>query len=247
MENEGIKIVILAAGAGKRMDSDLPKVLMPLAGKPMIRHVLEPLIGVFKEKPIAIVGHKKELVQGELGDLCIYAVQKELLGTGHAVSCAKEECGEAEHIVVLSGDQPFIELGTIKDLIDKHIRSRAKITFTTTDLPDFFDWRKAFMAYGRIMRENDEVVGIREYKDASEEEKNIKEVNTGCYIFDAKWLWHNLGKIKNINSQKEYYLTDLFHIAFENREKIETLKIKPHEALGANTKEELETLEKFAR
>ncbi len=103
------------------------------------------------------------------------------------------------------------------------------------------------MAYGRILREDGEVVAIREYKDASDEEKNIKEVNTGCYIFDAKWLWHNLSKIKNENSQKEYYLTDLFHIAFENREKIETIKIKPHEALGANTKEELETLQKFAR
>jgi len=247
MQNNNIKVLILAAGLGKRMGSDLPKVLTPLSGKPMIRHIVDPLNKALTDKPIAIVGHKKELVQAELGDACLYAFQEEQLGTGHAVSTAEVCCQDAKHIIVLSGDQPFIKVPTIKNLAEKHLQSGAKITFTTTELPDFEDWRKAFLGFGRILRQDGQITGIREVKDASEEEKNIREVNAGCYIFDAKWLWENLAKIKNENSQKEYYLTDLFHIAFEEGEKIEAIKIDAIEALGANTKEELEILEKFAR
>ena len=125
------------------------------------------------------------------------------------------------------------------------MESGAKVTFTTTVLPDFLDWRKGFTAFGRILRKDGKVIGIKEFKDATEEEKKIKEVNAGCYIFNAEWLWKNLEKIKNENAQKEYYLTDLLHIASENNEKIETVKIDPREALGANTKEELEILEKL--
>lgn len=240
-----IKIVILAAGKGKRMQSDLPKVLAPLKGKHMIKHVIESIKEIHDQKPYAIIGHMAELVQKELGDLCFYILQKDQLGTGHAVSCAKGDCEDAEDIVVLSGDQPFIKAETIKNLIEKHLESDAKITFTTTILPDFEDWRNSFIAFGRILRKNGKVKGIREFRDATEEERKITEVNAGCYIFNAKWLWKNLEKIKNENIQKEYYLTDLFHIASENGDKIETIKIEPHEALGANTKEELEILENF--
>ena len=245
MKKNKIKIVILAAGKGKRMESDLPKVLSQVKGKHMIRHVIESVSKIHNEKPYAVVGHKAELVQSELGDLCFYILQKEQLGTGHAVSCAKEDCEDAEDIVILSGDQPFIKAETIKKLIKKHLESGAKVTFTTTVLPDFLDWRKGFTAFGRILRKDGKVIGIKEFKDATEEEKKIKEVNAGCYIFNAEWLWKNLEKIKNENAQKEYYLTDLLHIASENNEKIETVKIDPREALGANTKEELAILEKL--
>jgi bifunctional UDP-N-acetylglucosamine pyrophosphorylase / glucosamine-1-phosphate N-acetyltransferase len=152
MQNDKVKIVILAGGKGKRMESDLPKVLLPLHGKPMIRHILDPLIDAFPEKPITVVGHKKELVQQELGDLSFYAEQKEPLGTGHSVSCARGECKNAEHVVVLSGDQPFIKIETVKKLIQKHLASGAKITFTTTEPDNFENWRKAFLQYGRILR-----------------------------------------------------------------------------------------------
>jgi len=246
MESEKIKIVILAGGKGKRMQSENPKVLSPLADKPMIKHLLESVQKIYNEKPIVIVGYKAELVEKELGDSCLYVLQKKQLGTGHAVSCVEEACGDTEHVVVLLGDQPFISPETIENLVEKHLAHKTKITFATTELPDFEDWRKAFLAFGRILRKDAEVFGIREYKDATEEEKEIKEVNAGCYVFDAKWLWENLRKIKNENSQKEYYLTDLFHIAFEENEKIETIKISSREALGANTKKELEILEKFA-
>ena len=239
------QILILAAGKGTRMKSDLPKVLVPLKGKPMIGYVLESVQKAFNKKPIAIIGHKAELLKSELKNSCFYVLQKEQLGTGHAVACAKNNCQKAKHIMVLSGDQPFISPKTLRKLTEKHLKSKSKITFTTTKLSDFKDWKKVFSGFGRIMRKNGKVIGIRENKDASEKEKRIKEVNAGCYIFEAKWLWKNLEKIKNNNAQKEYYLTDLFQIASKNKDKIETIKIKPHEALGANSKEELETLEKL--
>jgi bifunctional UDP-N-acetylglucosamine pyrophosphorylase / glucosamine-1-phosphate N-acetyltransferase len=243
--NSKVKIVILAAGKGKRMQSDLPKVLVPLHGKPMIRHILDSLQEIFSEKPVAIVGHKGKLVREELGELTLYVDQKEQLGTGHAVSCAEGECKDAEHIVVLSGDQPFIKAETVKNLISRHLETGAKITLATTELTDFRDWRAAFKNFGRVLRQNGEVVGITEYKDATDEEKNIMEVNTGTYVFDAEWLWKNLKRIKNENAQGEYYLTDLLQIAFIEGAKIEALKIYAKEALGANSKEELEILEKF--
>ncbi|MES2023281.1 MAG: NTP transferase domain-containing protein [Patescibacteria group bacterium] len=245
-----VKILILAGGKGKRMQSDLPKVLAPLKGKPMIKHLLESIekanINDIDNNTGIIVGHKKELVIEELGDKYEYIVQNEQLGTGHAVMCANESCKNADHILVLQGDMPLISENTVKNLVDKHLKENAKITFATTTLPDFEDWKKSFLSFGRILRKDGKVAGIKEYRDANDEEKNIKEVNAGCYVFDAQWLWKNLEEIKNENSQKEYYITDLFHIAAKNNEKIETVEINPREALGANSKEELEILEGFS-
>lgn len=225
------------------MQSDLPKVLATIKGRSMISYVLSSALEASEEKPIVIVGHKFELVQSNLGDSCLYALQEEQLGTGHAVSRTEEKCEGAENIIVLSGDQPFIKSQTIMNLIKTHLETGAKITFTTTMPQDFLNWRKGFLGFGRILRENNRVVGIREYKDATEKEKEIREINAGCYIFNAEFLWNNLRKIKNENAQNEYYLTDLLHIANKEGEKIETLQIESLEALGANTKEELEILE----
>lgn len=240
-----VKIIVLAAGKGKRMESDLPKVLLPLKGQPMLQYVHSSIKKVTDEKPVTVVGHKEEMVRSEFGDSLIYASQGELLGTGHAVMCAKGHCEEAENIVVLSGDQPFITSGTIEKLVGKHLESGATITFAETEVEDFSDWRKAFIGFGRVLRKDGKITGIREYKDATEEEKAIREVNAGTYCFKAAWLWENLEKIKNDNAQGEYYLTELFHIAKDEGEKIEAIKIDPREALGANTKEELEILENF--
>lgn len=245
-KNKKIKTIILAGGKGKRMQSELPKALLFVKGESMVNHVLNSVIEAMGEKPIVIVGHKAELVQSKLGDSCSYSLQKDQFGTGHAVSCAEEKCKGAENIIVLSGDQPFIKSQTITDLIKTHLETEAKITFTTTTPQDFLDWRKGFIGFGRILRENNKITGIKEYKDATEKEKEIKEINAGCYIFNAKFLWENLRKIKNENAQNEYYLTDLLHIASREGEKIETVKIEPYEALGANTKEELEILENFS-
>ncbi|MEK7150242.1 MAG: NTP transferase domain-containing protein [Patescibacteria group bacterium] len=245
-EDRKIQIVILAAGKGKRMQSDLPKVLATIKGRSMISRVLSSILEVSGEKPIMIVGHKAELVQSELGNLCFYVSQKEQLGTGHAVSCAEKNCEKSDNVIVLSGDQPFIKAQTIKNLIKKHLETRAKITFTVTTPQDFLDWRKGFLGFGRILRENNKVIGIKEYKDATEKEKETKEINAGCYIFNAKWLWKNLKKIKSKNAQNEYYLTDLLQIASKGGEKIETVQIESYEALGANTKEELKILENIS-
>ena len=244
MQNQ-IKIVVLAAGKGKRIGSDIPKVLIPLHGRGLVEHILDTIKKYTDEKPILVVGHMADMVKAKLGDTCEYALQAEQLGTGHAIACAEGVAKDAEHILILQGDMPLITDTTIKNLINRHISTGATITFATTKVPDFTDWYSAFNSFGRIEREGDQVFGIKEYKDASEAERAITEVNAGSYVFRANWLWENLKKIKNENAQKEYYLTDLFHIAFEEGEKIETVHIDPHEALGANTKEELEILEKL--
>ena len=241
---EKIQIIILAAGHGKRMQNELPKVLLPLHGKPLIAHILKSIkeSGVC-DKPIVVVGQQRELVMKTLGADYEYVIQEEQLGTGHAISCAEKKCGGAEHIVVFSGDQPFVSVKTIKNLVDRHLRSDAIITLTTTRVTDFENWRSVFKAFGRILRKNGGVIGIREYKDANETERNIKEVNAGCYVFDANWLWANLKKIKNENIQKEYYLTDLIKIATEEKVRIKSIDIDAREALGANSTEDLEVLE----
>ncbi|HNW71669.1 MAG TPA: NTP transferase domain-containing protein [Candidatus Paceibacterota bacterium] len=247
-ENGKIKIVILAGGKGTRMNHDLPKVLVPLGGKPMVKHVIDTIKEIINEKPILIVGHKAELIQKEFGDTCDYAFQKEQLGTAHALMCAEKACGDAKEIIVLSGDQPFVKSKTITDSIEKFRKTKATMVLTTTLVPNFSDWCKAYLPLGRVLRKNGKIIAIREYKDASEEEKEIKEINTACcYVFNADWLWKNLKKVKNNNAKKEYYLTDLFQIASEENEKIETIEMDPHESLGANSKEDLEVLEKFVK
>ncbi|MBP6060818.1 MAG: NTP transferase domain-containing protein [Candidatus Pacebacteria bacterium] len=245
MQND-TKIVILAAGKGTRMKSDLPKALMKLGGNAMITHLLKSVAeSGIDTRPIIVVGYQKEKIMAELGDKYIYAVQTEQLGTGHAVSVTQEACGDAKNIIVISGDQPYIKAETLKNLLAKHLNSKATVTITTTQVPDFSDWRVVFTKFGRIIREDGKIVD-REWKDASETERNIKELNISCYAFNAHWFWNNFSKIdKESNVQKEYYLTDLWQIASESNEKVESITIDPREALGADSKEELETLEKL--
>lgn len=247
VENK-IKIIILAAGKGTRMESPYPKVLAPLKGEHMIDHLLKSVTSAaIDPMPVIVVGYEKDLVIKELGDKYTYVNQAEQLGTGHAVYMAKDACKDAEHVIVISGDQPFIKTETIQNLLNKHLNSGATVTFTTTTLPDFEDWRKAFLKFGRVLKQDGKII-IREYKDATDKERAVKELNTSCYAFKASWLWENFNKTTNINNaQKEYYLTDLLQIAGECGEKIESINIEPIEALGANTKEELEILENMLK
>ncbi len=243
-----INIIILAAGHGKRMESELPKVLVPLQGKPLVTHVLSAVKNAgLINTPVIVVGQQRDLVMQSLGDQYIYAVQEEQLGTGHAVISAKSKLGEsAKNVMVLYGDHPFISSDTIKALAQKHLSSGAKLTMATVALPDFLDWRNVFYKnFGRIIRnESGEIEKIIEFKDTvSDEERNIKEVNPSYFCFDAPWLWENLKKLNRDNAQKEYYLTDLVKIAMQEGVKIESTNIDPHEALGVNSKQELETLE----
>ncbi len=244
-----IKIIILAAGKGNRMRNELPKVLLSVGGKPMITRLLNSVEeSGMDENPVIVVGYKKDLVKNTLGNKYHYVDQDSPLGTGHAVSLTKEYLKDkAEHIFVLYGDQPFIKANTIKKIVEKHLNSRKKITMATVKLPDFRDWRINFVNFSRIIRdENGKIIKDVQFKDANDEEIKITEVNPCYFCFDASWLWKNLEFLKNDNAQKEYYLTDLIKIANLEKTEIESIEIEPHEALGANTKAELEILEKFA-
>jgi bifunctional UDP-N-acetylglucosamine pyrophosphorylase/glucosamine-1-phosphate N-acetyltransferase len=153
----------------------------------------------------------------------------------------------AEHLLVLPSDHPFVEGNTIKKLAEQQIKNSEKITVATIQLPDFKDWRSAFYkSFSIIVRDDKgEIVRDIQFKDATEEEKKITEVNTIYFCFDVKWLGENLSKLGNDNTQQEYYITDLLRLAYKQGEKIGSIQIDPHEALGANSKEELEVLEKL--
>lgn len=250
-KKEKIRILILAGGKGERMQNTLPKVLAQVKGKSMIKYLLESVekSGIDK-KPVIVVGYKKELVINELGKKnkqYQYINQEHQLGTGHAVNLTKDYLKDkAEHVMILYGDHPFVNVKTIKKINEKHIKSGKKITMAIVKLPDFKDWRIVFKNFSRIVRDrNGKIIKDVQIKDASDEEKEITEVNPCYFCFEAKWLWSKLETLKNDNTQKEYYLTDLIKIATENGMEIESIEIEPHEALGANTQKELEILENF--
>lgn len=242
-----IKIIILAAGKGVRMRSELPKVLNKVKGEPMIRYLMKSVKwSAVDEKPIIVVSSKgKDLVKKVLKNFdCRYAVQKEQLGTGHAVLAARRLVRGAKRIIVLYGDHPFLKKETIIKMASP---KKAVITLATIKVKDFKEWRNNFFHWGRIIRKSGRVAGIIEFKDASDSEKKIKEVNPALYSFDAKWLWKNLKKLKNNNAQGEYYLTDLIRLAFEEGLKIDSFEIDPREAIGINSKEELEAAERLLK
>jgi len=238
------QIIILAAGHGKRMQSELPKALTLLHGKPFIKHLLDGVkeSGVCSA-PIIVIGQKGDMIRDALGDGYKYAIQTEQLGTGHAVMSAEKEAKDADVVVVLYADHPLITSSTIKNLVDSHIRLNSILTMATATVTDFNDWRETFLNFGRFVRdEKNNIVKIVEMKDASDKEKEIKEVNPAYMCFDAKWMWPHLHLLKNNNNQNEYYLTDLVSMAFDENRKIESISIEPKEALGVNTKEQLEQI-----
>jgi bifunctional UDP-N-acetylglucosamine pyrophosphorylase/glucosamine-1-phosphate N-acetyltransferase len=250
MENtDKIKIIILAAGKSTRMKSDTPKALTMFKGKAFLKHILDTIEKLnLKIKPIIVVGHKKELVKEALGENYIYAEQHEQLGTGHAVMSAKNAIDSSHKtILVLATDQPLVSKETLEHIIKKHTEKKPIMTIGTVTVPDFEDWRVGLNHFGRIVRDIDGTIKkIVEFKDANDEEKNLKELNPALYAFDARWLWENIDKLKNENAQGEYYLTDLIKIACDQNKKIETVQIENiTEALQPNTKEEVENLAKL--
>ena len=247
--SDKVKILILAGGKGNRMQSELPKVLTRVRGESMIKHLLLSVkTSGIDEKPVIVVGYGKEAVMKELGSGYDYAIQTEQLGTGHAVMSAQTILENiADHIVVLYGDHPLISPETIKKLIHRHLKSGGKITMATFTVPDFTDWRTVFYKnFSRIIRdEKGNIIKDVQYKDATEEEKKLKELNPCYFCFEAKWLWEKLKTLNTNNAQKEYYLTDLVKIAMQEKAKVESISIEPKEALGVNSKEELDILEKL--
>ncbi|WP_243388457.1 bifunctional UDP-N-acetylglucosamine diphosphorylase/glucosamine-1-phosphate N-acetyltransferase GlmU [Bacillus kexueae] len=222
--------VILAAGQGTRMKSKLYKVLHPVCGKPMVQHVVDQVSKLHLNKIVTIVGHGAEKVQAQLGESCEYALQAEQLGTAHAVMQAAPQLeGQAGTTIVLCGDTPLITSETIDALLSHHVHTKAKATILTAKANDP-------TGYGRIVRnEEGHVAKIVEHKDASEEELQINEINTGTYCFDNAFLFEALKQVSNENAQGEYYLPDVIEILKNQGEIISAYQTENFdETLGVN-------------
>ena len=199
--------IILAAGKGTRMKSSLYKVLHPVAGKPMVEHVIEQIEAINVDDIVTIVGFGAEMVKEQLGDRSKYALQTEQLGTGHAVLATSDLLKDKKGTtLVICGDTPLLTADTLANLMSHHEESGAKATILSAIAHDA-------SGYGRIVRNEAGLVEkIVEHKDASEEELTIKEFNTGTYCFDNQFLFESLTKVGNDNAQGEYYLPDVISI-----------------------------------
>jgi len=200
--------LIMAAGKGTRMKSDKAKVLHPICGRPMIQYSVETAQALGSNRVIVIVGHQAEAVKDTLkGYEVEFAEQREQLGTGHAVLQARPLLeGFTGTLLVLAGDTPLIQVASLRNLCDAHARHRAAVTVLTAIMEDPF-------GLGRIVRdENDQVIRIVEEKDAAEEERVIREVNSSIYCFDTRLLFDALMRITPDNKQGELYLTDTIAI-----------------------------------
>jgi UDP-N-acetylglucosamine diphosphorylase/glucosamine-1-phosphate N-acetyltransferase len=246
MDTKPVLAIILAAGKGKRMRSDLPKVLHKLGGKPMVEYVVETAKKVGAEKIVLVVGHKwentkdslKYLSGGSFGKV-EFVVQKEQLGTGHAVLQAKGHLsGFDGDLLVLCGDVPLLTSDTVIRLLEEHRKKKAKATVLTAIIEDP-------SGYGRVIRNKDGMVEkIVEDKDASVDEKKVKEFNTGTFCFDSKSLLSVLDRITADNRQREYYLTDALQLLREENLPVwAVVAADPQETLGINSQEELEKME----
>ena len=241
MKSESGKIaLILAAGKGKRMKSDLPKVLHKLDGKYIVDHVIEAARAAGIERQILVIGHKAEMVRDALkGRNIPFALQEEQLGTGHAVQMAREYlAGFSGDLVVLCGDMPLVKPETIRRLMEEKERLDAAAVVLTVVLEDP-------AKYGRIVRDDKGLLkSIVEYKDADDEVREIREVNTGAYCFNWPKLEKILDSLDDNNLQKEYYLTDSIAIFVKQGETVGALVASdPNEGFGINSVDELSMVE----
>ncbi|MDP2631570.1 MAG: NTP transferase domain-containing protein [Candidatus Uhrbacteria bacterium] len=244
------RVIVLAAGKGKRMGADVPKALVEIAGRPMIDHLLDSIRdSEVDPRPIIVVAPDTlEIFNNICSDRdCEYAIQEEQLGTGNAVLSAREAANGAEAIIVLYGDHPFISDEVILNLSEMHNQGEAMITMLTTKVPNYKGDYAGFNGWGRIIRnELGHLEAIREAKDATEEELKIREINPSLYAFNAQWLWEHLPELQNKNASGEYYLTDLVEMAIDEGSEVITASAEPFEVVGINTPEELETAERMA-
>ena len=239
--NKELRVVILAAGKGTRMNSDLPKVLHKLQSKPLIDYVIDESELLNPKEIILVVGFKKESIikHTESRINLKYATQIEQLGTGHAVLQTNELLKNRKgHILILYGDVPNIKASTLQPIIDDHISNNRDLTLITAEIDDP-------TGYGRIIRDkNDNLLKIIEEKDCNDNEKKIKEWNPGIYIFKIPEVFKILNNIKTNNASKEYYLTDAIGLAQQSNMQIKAIKIEnSDEVIGVNTADQLKELE----
>ena len=239
------KVIILAAGKGTRMGLDVPKVLVEINGKPMIEHLLSSVLesGLDKNPIIIVSPDNKEKFATALKDFPVeYVIQEEQLGTGHAVSVARDSvASDVDKIFVFNGDHPFVSSRSMVSLANSH---KDKISMMVVELDDFLDWRNVFNSWGRIIKDGDKIKEIIEFKDANDEVKKVLSVNPAIYCFDKNWLFENISALKNNNKQQEYYLTDLIKIAFDQGSAINYCLIDAQEGLGVNSFLDLENAKK---
>jgi len=239
--NKELRVIILAAGKGTRMNSDLPKVLHKLNGKALLDFVLDESELLNPLETILVVGFKKEQVISHTENRINlkYATQIEQLGTGHAVLQTEELLKNNKgHIIILYGDVPNIKASTLRPIIDEHIINNRDLTLITAEIDDP-------SGYGRIIRDkNGNLLKIVEEKDCDDDERKIKEWNPGIYIFKIPEVFEVLNNIRTNNASKEYYLTDAIGLAQQSNMQINAIKIaNSNEVIGINTADQLEELE----
>lgn len=232
--------IVLAAGKGTRMKSDLPKVLAKVNDRPMIKFVLDTLKSAGINRTIVVVGYRAQDVKDSLQEYDVeYADQTEQLGTGHAVMVCRDLITDHNGpVVIVTGDSPLLQQSSVEQLLDEFERSKPACLLGTLIHTDP-------SGLGRIVRnETGEFVGIVEEKDANQQQKAINEVNMSTYVFDCQALLDVLGELRDDNRQKEYYITDAPGILIEKGFDVRALPaLKPCEALSVNTEEQLALVE----
>ena len=234
--------IVLAAGKGTRMQSELPKVLVPVAGRPMVRYVIDALRAAGVDRIVVVVGYRADLVRAELAGLpdIEFADQTEQLGTGHAVMmCRAQLASHDGPVVVVAGDSPMLQADSVAKLLAESMSRRTACLLGTVR-------RDNPTGYGRILRNlAGDFTGIIEEKDATPEQRAIREINVSTYVFDSRELLSALDQLRADNSQREYYITDCPAILLAAGKKVAALDVlKPCEALSINSPEELAQVEK---
>lgn len=230
-----LQALILAAGKGTRMKSELPKVVHPILGKPMVAYVIEAVKSVGCDKVTLVTGYKSELVRNLLtAEQVAFVEQAQQLGTGHAVQCfARDIAAMPERLLVVCGDTPLISTATLRQMIEMHNSQKPAITMMTLNMENPGN-------YGRILRKDGKVCAIREARDCSAEELGVKEVNLAVYLFEGRFLQDNIFKLTAGNQQKEYYLTDLVEMAVkQGLPVISCIEKDESSTLGINSRQHL--------
>mgnify|MGYP001160740975 FL=1 len=236
MAADSITALVLAAGKGVRMKSDLPKVLHPILGRPMVRYVIDTVRSIGADPVHVVVGFGKErLIEALRDDGTMFVEQPEQLGTGHAAQCFARACPTPPaHLLVVCGDTPLLSRDTLRTMVETHLRERPACTMMTLDMAEPG-------GYGRILRDRDgNVTEIREAKDCSDDQKKIREVNLAIYLFDGPALYERLFKLTNRNNQKEYYLTDVVGMLTSDGKRVLAIKERDERStLGINSRADL--------